>query len=237
MVRDFGVLLLSGAATNIASTAPVRKLMLIPLFLGATLLASLTPGPVVLLTIAVSVRSGLGAALRAILGVCTGSSCYLLVSLAGLLTILVAHREIFHAVQIAGAVYLIYLGLRMVLGGARVRGEARQSTAAPPFDRPYVDGLVTQLSNPKAILYWTALLPPFIDPARPVPPQLLVLIAIGIGVDFVVLAAYAAGAAQVRGWLREPRYQRSVNLAAGLLFVVTGAALAWANIAAWRGSR
>jgi threonine/homoserine/homoserine lactone efflux protein len=207
------------------------------LFLGATLLASLTPGPVVLLTLAVSVRAGFGPAVRAILGVCTGSTCYLLVSLAGLLAILVTHRVIFHAVQIAGATYLIYLGVRMVLGGARARGEARQETAAPPFDRPYFDGLVTQLSNPKAILYWTALLPPFIDPARPVPPQLLVLIAIGIGVDFVVLAAYAAGAAQVRRWLREPRFQRGINLSAGSLFVLTGAGLAWANLIAWSSSR
>jgi threonine/homoserine/homoserine lactone efflux protein len=66
---------------------------------------------------------------------------------------------------------------------------------------------------------------------------LLLLIAIGIAVDFVVLSAYAAGAAQVRRRLREPRYQRGISLSAGLLFVLTGAALASANLAAWFGSR
>lgn len=204
------------------------------LFLGATLVASLTPGPVVLLTIAVSLRSGVGAALRAIAGICVGSLTYLAVSLAGVLTVLVAHRALFHAIQIAGALYLIFLGTRMFLGGLRAsRGVDAGSRS---FTRPFLDGLVTQLSNPKAILYWTALIPPFLDPARPVADQLLVLIAIGIAVDILVLSAYALGAASVRRWMLEPRWQRSLNMAAGALFVSTGALLAVGTIAALQGA-
>ena len=202
--------------------------MVILLFLGATLLASLAPGPVVLLTIAVSLRAGLGPALRAIFGICTGSLSYLLVAMAGLLAVLVAHRPLFHAVQIAGAGYLVYLGARMAWGGLMVAPAADVGTAA--YQRPYVDGLVTQLSNPKAILYWTALLPPFLDAARPIPQQLLLLVSIGITVDIVVLAAYAYGAASVRRWLQDPRYQRWMSLVAGALFTTTGVALALSNI-------
>jgi threonine/homoserine/homoserine lactone efflux protein len=202
--------------------------MLIPLFLGATLLASITPGPVVLLTIAVSLRSGTGAALRAILGICTGSLTYLAVALAGLLAVLVAHRSVFHAVQIAGASYLVYLGLRMAWAGAVNAGATRIDGAA--HERPYLDGLVTQLSNPKAILYWTALLPPFLDPSRPIRGQLVLLLSIGIGVDIVVLGAYALGAAGMRRWMSDPRHGRRLNVVAGALFAVTGTALMIASV-------
>ncbi|HZF15788.1 MAG TPA: LysE family translocator [Steroidobacteraceae bacterium] len=203
------------------------------LFLGATLVASLTPGPVVLLTIAVSIRSGVGAALRAICGICVGSLSYLAVSLAGLLAAVVAHRAVFHAIQVLGALYLAYLGLRM-LGSGMHAGE-RVDAGGRNFPRPFVDGLVTQLSNPKAILYWTALLPPFIDPIRPVAPQLLVLLAIGIAVDIVVLGAYALGAASVRRWMLRPQFQRWLSLTAGALFLIIGALLAFTTIAAFRG--
>jgi threonine/homoserine/homoserine lactone efflux protein len=193
------------------------------LFLGATLVASVTPGPVVLLTVAVSLHSGVGAAMRAICGICTGSLTYLAVALAGLLAVLVAHRPLFHAVQIAGALYLVYLGARMLQAGwlasSVVEFEGRT------HEHPYIDGLVTQLSNPKALLYWTALLPPFLDATRPLAPQLIVLLAIGIGVDIVVLSAYGLGAASVRRWMRRPRSQRWLNLTAGALFVATGVLL------------
>lgn len=204
------------------------------LFLGATLVASITPGPVVLLTIAVSLRSGVAAALRAIAGICVGSLTYLAVSLAGVLAVLVAHRAVFHAIQIAGALYLIYLGFRMFLAG--LKASEGVDAGSRSCARPFLDGLVTQLSNPKAILYWTALIPPFLDPARPVGDQLLILLVIGITVDIGVLSAYALGAASVRRWMLEPRWQRSLNMTAGALFALTGALLAVGTIAALQGA-
>jgi len=207
--------------------------VLILLFLGATFLASLTPGPAVLLSIAVSLRAGVGPALRAIAGICTGSASYLLVALAGLLVVLVAHRPLFHAVQIAGAGYLVYLGIRMV--GSELGTVVTPGTTGRFYDRPFLEGLVTQLSNPKAILYWTALLPPFLDPGRSVAAQLLLLTAIGIAVDIGVLSAYALAAARARSWLQDARLQRAVSLVAGALFASTGALLAISNAKALAG--
>jgi len=203
------------------------------LFLGATVLASITPGPVVLLTVAVALRSGVTAALKAMAGICTGSLSYLAVALAGLLAVLISHRVLFQGVQVAGALYLVYLGLRMVWSRRRAAGAMTLDTK--PHERPYLDGLVTQLSNPKAILYWTALLPPFLDTTQPVARQLLLLVAIGIAVDIVVLSAYALGAASVRRWLQTPRFQRALNLVAGGLFVVTGVSLVYSTLSVSRG--
>jgi threonine/homoserine/homoserine lactone efflux protein len=196
---------------------------MIYVFFLATLLSSLSPGPAVLLSIAVSLRSGVVAGLRAVLGVCVGSMVYFLLALAGVLAFLRAHPVGFQVLQLAGAAYLVWLGvgaLRASWTEASSVQRARETDA-----RPFRAGLVTQLSNPKAILYWTALLPPFLNPAGPLPRQLALLVGIGIPVDFVVLSLYVLLAASARSRLARPRFQQLLGLAAGALFTVLGSAL------------
>ena len=192
-------------------------------FFLATLLASLSPGPVVLLSIAVSLRSGVAAGLRAVVGVCIGSMVYFLLALGGVLAFLAAHPLGFQVLQLVGAAYLVWLGVGALRAAWKTAGgvtRARDTDA-----RPLRAGLVTQLSNPKAILYWTALLPPFLNPTGPLPRQLALLVGIGIPVDFVVLSLYVLLAASARAWLATPRFQRLLGLAAGMLFTVLGSAL------------
>lgn len=191
------------------------------------MLASLTPGPAVLLTIAVSLRSGIGAALRSILGICAGSTLFVLVAMAGLMAVFLTHRSVFRAIQLAGAAYLVYLGAKLLWSG--IRAAAAIEVRSATHEHPFVEGLVTQLGNPKSLLYWTALMPPFLDPGRSIPAQLLLLGVIGTVVDLAVLLSYAAGAASVRRWMQDPRYQRWMNLATGTLFAVTGLLLAIAT--------
>ena len=196
---------------------------MIYVFLLATLLSSLSPGPAVLLSIAVSLRSGVAAGLRAVLGVCVGSMVYFLLALAGVLAFLAAHPLGFQVLQLSGAAYLVWLGvaaLRAAWHEASSVQRARETDT-----RPFRAGLVTQLSNPKAILYWTALLPPFLNPARPLTRQLALLVGIGIPLDFMVLSLYVLLAASARSWLATPRFQRLLGLAAGTLFTVLGSAL------------
>ena len=192
-------------------------------FFVATLLSSLSPGPAVLLAIAVSLRSGALAGLRAVLGVCVGSLLYFLLALAGVLAFLAAHPLGFQVLQLAGAAYLIWLGVASLRASWRAAGTVQRAQVADT--RPFRAGLITQLSNPKAILYWTALLPPFLNPASPMPRQLALLVGIGIPLDFVVLSLYALLAASARAWLATPRFQRALGLAAGTLFTVLGSAL------------
>ena len=192
-------------------------------FFVATLLSSLSPGPAVLLAIAVSLRSGALSGLRAVLGVCVGSLLYFLLALAGVLAFLAAHPLGFQILQLAGAAYLIWLGVASLRACWRAVSTVQHAEVADV--RPFRAGLITQLSNPKAILYWTALLPPFLNPAKPMPAQLALLVGIGIPVDFVVLSLYALLAASARSWLATPRFQRALGLAAGTLFTVLGSAL------------
>ncbi|MEP7051641.1 MAG: LysE family translocator [Pseudomonadota bacterium] len=192
-------------------------------FLLATLLSSLSPGPAVLLSIAVSLRAGVAAGVRAVLGVCAGSLVYFLLALAGVLGFLNQHPRGFQVLQLLGATYLVWLGLSALCASWRESSVALSVRAADT--RPFRAGLVTQLSNPKAILYWTALLPPFLRPAAPLGPQLALLVGIGIPVDFMVLSLYALLAASARSWLATPRFQRWLGLGAGILFTALGSAL------------
>ncbi len=200
--------------------------MIIAFFL-ATLLSSLSPGPAVLLAIAVSLRSGVAAGIRAVLGVCAGSLVYFLLALGGVLAFLATRRLWFEVLQLVGAAYLVWLGLSAIHASWSTANSSTAATvsASTQDPRPFRGGLVTQLSNPKAILYWTALLPPFLDPARAMRAQLTLLVAIGIPVDFVVLSGYVLLAASARAWLATLRFQRLLGLGAGALFTLLGSVL------------
>jgi threonine/homoserine/homoserine lactone efflux protein len=195
----------------------------IVVFTGATLVASLTPGPAVLLAIGTSIRGGVAAAARAIAGITLGNLIYVLIALAGLLALLSRYRGLLRILQIAGAAYLVFLGIRMIASAPALAVKSAQ--------RPFTNGLVTQLSNPKSIVYWTALVPPFLDTARPLTAQVTLIAAIGCAVDVLVLLGYALAAARVRLWLSHPRHARALNLAAGMLFAVIGCLLLVASYA------
>ena len=95
--------------------------------------------------------------------------------------------------------------------------------------RPGWQGFLTHLSNPKAVLFWTALLPQFLDPAAPVTRQIVLLGLLGMVIDAVVLSAYAASAAAARHSLLTRSVRHWIDLAAGVFFVVAGILLALAH--------
>ncbi|HEY0141942.1 MAG TPA: LysE family translocator [Thermoanaerobaculia bacterium] len=188
------------------------------LFAAMELVLCLTPGPAVLLVVSQSMKRDFRASLRGALGILAGNSIYFALSAAGLGALLVASRTVFEVLKWAGAAYLIFIGLRMIL--RRPTAEDR-----PPESRGgFVEGLVTQLANPKAIVFFTALLPQFIDPHGPVTLQFLVLGLISIVVELPVLAMY--GYAADRGRALYGRHAHLVERIAGGFLVAAGAKLA-----------
>lgn len=196
------------------------------LYTATWALVALTPGPAVMCSMAQASRFGFGAALAGIAGVQTGNFLFFGAVACGLAALLAAATTAFTILQWAGALYLIWLGLRHL-------GLLRKSVPAPiakegllPARRSlFAQGVLVQITNPKALLFVSALLPQFIDPARPAPPQLAVLLAITIAVDAVVLSGYAAlaerGARRVAG----TRMARWLERAFGAALVFFGARL------------
>lgn len=161
----------------------------IALFAAMEFVFSITPGPAVLLVSAYGFKAGVRASFAASLGIQTGNTIYLLLSAAGLGAILATSETAFTIVKYAGAAYLVFLGLRTIWKA----GAPRESVRVRTIDHPYVQAVLTQLGNPKAVLVFGALLPQFLDTHRPIWPQYLIMWAIIAAGETLILGGY--------GWL------------------------------------
>lgn len=201
------------------------------LYSAVTLLTCLSPGPNVLLMISTGLRSGSRAALTVVAGIMVASFVYLAVAAGGVIAAVTASPLLFALIRYAGAAYLLYLGLRLIIAAWR--------TPAPDPDAPsatdpssaaqgqyFWQGFVTHISNPKAVLFWTAVLPQFIDTSVPVTAQVISLGLLGMAIDAVVLAAYGLSAAAARHSLLTAALARWLDLVAGIVFTILGVMLA-----------
>jgi len=160
------------------------------LYLGTWSLVAMTPGPAVMCSMAQSTRYGFRSSLAGVSGIQVGNFLFFVCVSLGLATLLAAATSAFTVLRILGAVYLFYLGARIIVSTFRTSTRACQPTG-PARRSLFLQGLPVQLTNPKALLFVSALLPQFIEPHRSVPWQLAILVFTTIAVDTVVLSSYA----------------------------------------------
>src|SRR5262245_36388994 len=177
----------------------------------------LTPGPAVLFVVSVAMARGSRAGLAAALGILAGNAFYFALSATGIAAVIVASSQLFTALKWAGAAYLVWLGLRML--ASRSREPAAVVAQAVP--RAFARGFVVQAANPKALVFFVALLPQFIDPAASVGLQVLILGTSSVLIELLVLSGYVRRTGRPRslagaswsGWLE--RVGGGVLVAAG----------------------
>ncbi|HYJ78507.1 MAG TPA: LysE family translocator [Longimicrobiaceae bacterium] len=200
------------------------------IFMLTEIVLCLTPGPAVLFIVSQGLRYGGMRALWANAGILTANTLYFALSAAGLGAVLLASHDLFLVVKWAGAAYLVYLGGTTFFG--RGVGISSDATDGPPtVSGPglLARGFVLQAANPKALVFFTALLPQFIRPDHAVGPQVLVLGISSIVAEFPVLAAYGAFAGRAQHLARRPRFARAANRVSGALLIGAGAGLALAG--------
>ena len=146
----------------------------------------------------------------------------------GLGAVLAASEVAFSVIKWFGVAYLIYLGWKQWMAPPAAVAVASGDAAHGRPRALVMRGFVVNASNPKAIVFILAVLPQFLDPARPLLAQYLILAATMIAVDLVVMAGYTGLAARVLRLLRAPHQQRMLNRSFGGLFV--GAALLLATV-------
>jgi homoserine/homoserine lactone efflux protein len=170
------------------------------LYLATWSLVALTPGPAVLCAMSLATRFGVRSSFVGIAGIQLGHLVFFTCIALGLATLLATATTAFTILRVLGAAYLVYLGARIVVSSLRRRKlEDSPRAQTPPAQRSLLlQGLAIQLTNPKALLFVSALLPQFIDPDRPLLGQVAVLMVTTIIVDVLVLSAYACVAE--RGW-------------------------------------
>ncbi len=183
----------------------------------------LTPGPAVLYTFSVGARHGFRTSLSANAGIVTGNSVYFVLSALGLGAIILASHTLFVVIKWAGVIYLTWLGLQLIWGARQQDG---QEVATPPLTRVFRGGVLLQLANPKSLVFFTAILPQFIDPAGIIWLQLLILGVTSQVIEALVLGAYGLTADRSATYLRTPKFVRWVDRVSGGLLVVLGAGLA-----------
>lgn len=192
------------------------------LFAATELLLCLTPGPAVLMVVSQGIRRGFRNSTRGAAGILAGNAIYFALSAMGLGALLLASKRVFDVLQIAGAAYLALLGLKMLIKPGRI--DDAEVAADTRNAGSFVQGLLTQLANPKAIVFFTALLPQFVDPTRPVATQFLILGVISILVELPVLLMY--GYAAHRGRARYGKHAPLFERLAGACLIAAGAKLA-----------
>ena len=187
-------------------------------YLGVMLVFVITPGPAILFAVASGVRQGPRGVALATAGMNLANVVWYLAAALGLSAIASAFPAAFAVLRWAGIAYLAWLGLAN-LEAAR-RGEAPHGGSVRSTGRPFRDGLIVQLSNPKALLFITAVLPPFIAPDRALAPQIFFFAAASIACDVMAMLAYGLSGAALARELARPGARRFLSGAAGLLFLL-----------------
>jgi threonine/homoserine/homoserine lactone efflux protein len=201
-------------------------------FIAVAAGAMLVPGPDTLLVLRTALADGAAAGSWAAAGSGAGNFVWGSASTLGATGLLAASRACFSTLKLAGAAYLVFLGLQSLRAAAR--GEcfaaAPQRAAPVPGAAAFRRGLMCDLLNVKVGLFWTALVPQFLTASRAVVLPALMVSAMGL-LAFGWLTAYALLAARLAGTLARPGFARALNVGAGVAFVALGARLGTAT--AW----
>ena len=196
-------------------------------FLVASFLISLSPGAGAIACMAAGMRFGFARAVWNVLGLIAGLQIVLVLVATGLGALLAASTIAFTTVKWLGVAYLVWLGVAQWRAPAHVVdpdavGKELGGTQSQLFWR----GVLVNATNPKAIVFMLAVLPQFIDPARPLLAQYVACGATLGLTDLIVMSGYTAFAAKALRLLRQPRQIRAMNKTFGGLLVAMGALLA-----------
>jgi threonine/homoserine/homoserine lactone efflux protein len=188
---------------------------------GLVALLTVTPGADMALVARSALAAGRREALWTTAGIASGLLVWAAASAVGVAALLAASAGAYDALRLAGAAYLIALGLRSIL---------RAGTPPPaPGGRgggAYATGLVSNVANPKIVVFYSTVLPGFVPEGEPVLGWSLVLAAIHAVCSLVWLSAYAWALHRARGMLERPRVRRALDRTTGAVLVALGARLA-----------
>lgn len=195
-------------------------------FVAITSVFLLSPGPSVLLSINNGIKYGVQRSSIAVLGNVSAFQLLIVLSSIGLGAVLTASADLFDFLKILGAIYLVYLGLKIWFSPvvSNQNEIAIKDCDSAPFTLFKQAFLVTS-SNPKALVYVSALLPQFIDTQQTLLSQLMTLAITSAVVQFVIFMAYVILASKARRWLENPAKRKVFNRLSSISFIGFGAAL------------
>lgn len=201
------------------------------LYLLTWTLVALSPGPAAMCVMSQATRHGVRASFAGISGIQTGNVVFFLCIAFGLASLLATATTAFTVLRWIGAAYLCWLGLRILVSTFRqpVVAVSDMRAAAPKSRNLFLQGLLIQLTNPKALLFVSALLPQFIEAQRPFGVQIAILLAVTVVVDVLVMWGYALLAAHSSRALKSSPLVLWIERAFGAALVFFGLRLVTAE--------
>lgn len=183
------------------------------------------PGPAVLFVLSKALHHGTAKTVWSILGIVAANTLYFALSATGIGAALSASYELFFTIKWIGVFYLLWLGLTTFLGKVQVAGPAAR--VEQPRNRGlFGSGFLLQMSNPKALIFFSALLPQFIDPRASVWLQVAILAVTSVIIEFVVQLFYAALAGRTASIAMRPRFVTITSRVSGTALMLAGLGMA-----------
>lgn len=200
-------------------------------FAAIALILTVTPGPDTFLVVGNTISRGVRAGFLTTLGIASGGLFHAALAGLGLSRLLVYSEPTFHVVKLMGAAYLFYLGAKALLS-AWQRPEGEEAHFAAPDGRRrscYLQGLLTNILNPKVAAFYLAFLPQFIQPDDNVAVKSALLVAIHYGMSLVWLSVVALSVGRMSGFLSRSRVRRWLDGVVGGVMMAFGLRLALAR--------
>jgi threonine/homoserine/homoserine lactone efflux protein len=197
-------------------------------FIGVAALLTIAPGPDMALVLRNALRGGRAAVVPTAAGIASGCIVWGGASSLGVAALLATSAQLYAALKLAGAVYLVILGV-VALGAALRTGPRRDEAGGLPLPSrsgAYRQGLLTNLLNPKVGVFYATFLPQFIAPGQPVFATSVMLAAIHAAMGLVWLTIYGYGAARLADVFSGGRVKRILEAATGTVLVGFGVRLA-----------
>ncbi|MCV6626438.1 MAG: LysE family translocator [Cellvibrionaceae bacterium] len=195
-------------------------------FLVAITALTMVPGVDTLVVMRNAARGGVRDGLLTNLGICSGLFFHALISAAGLSVILLGSAELFMLLKVAGACYLIWLGVQSLRAAYRAKPLPIDAVSTPmPQVSGWVslrEGLLSNVLNPKTIIFYMAFLPQFIDPNHPAMPQAMLMAGIHFVIGLCWQGSLVLMVHKARIWLQRPRVAKTMEAITGSLLVIFG---------------
>lgn len=197
---------------------------MLTLYLISTMLLILAPGPNMLMMLALASSQGARAGRIAALGLSSGVLVHTVVAATGGLLLFAQWPSGVYAIRLLGSVYLIYIGGRMVW--AQLWGQSQLAGVAVTRT-PYMQGLISSITNTKTLVLFVSFLPQFMDMQKSIAGQFIVLGAIYAGLTLGIYGLIGSLAGWAGAVLQQPRVQRGLRIVAGSVIAGLGVWGVW----------
>jgi threonine/homoserine/homoserine lactone efflux protein len=180
-----------------------------------------SPGPANLFALATGLEKGPRAGLMGVVGMNCASVVWFVAAAIGLGALMKAVPQVFGVLAIGGGLYLAWLGFKALRAAFNPLTQGVSMGGAKAANRPFLDGFIVQITNPKALLFFSAVLPPFIDLSRPMVPQLAMFGAATLVFDVFQMSLYAMMGAVLATKFGQPKFARIFSGCIGAILMTT----------------